>query len=97
MCHQIITGLRFWSFRATVALKISNTLSKPLLTMRTQESINIECILATYWNNFRKCTIPLDMTEKQGIITKRTIRNNLAVEMLRDTTSKPITRFDTPF
>jgi hypothetical protein len=87
--------MRYWSFRSTVAVKIADLLSKPSLTTRTQETINLEGISKAHWENFKKRTIPFEKTEREGIYTKRAIRKNLAVEMLKDATTKHFVRFDT--
>jgi hypothetical protein len=85
----------YFTFRSTVAIKIADALSKASLAARTRQTINIDGIPQSLWDNFKKQTIPAEETERNGILTKRTIRKNFAIEMLRDTTTKYYARFDT--
>jgi hypothetical protein len=89
------TTQRYWSFRSTVLVKIADVLSKPSLTATTQTSVRLDCISQSHWDNFKKQTIPLENTERNGIVTTRTIRKHLSIEMLRDATIKEFARFDT--
>jgi hypothetical protein len=86
---------RYFTFRSTVAIKIADALSKASLATRTRQTINIDGVPECLWENFKKWTIPFEETERNGILTKRTIRQNFAIEMLRDTTTKNFARFDT--
>ena len=100
-CLHLATNLdcvtqRCWTFRSTVALKIAEALSKPSLAAATKFSINLDGISNSLWENFKQRTIPLEKTERKGVLTKRTIRKNLAIEMLRGPTTKHFWRFDTP-
>ena len=86
---------RYWTFRSTVALKIANLLSKPSLGTRTQETIHQDGVPKSLWDNFKKRTIPLERTHKNGMLTRRAIRKHQAVEMLTDKIPKHFYRFDT--
>ena len=86
---------RNWSFRSTVAVKFADLLSKPSLTTHTQDKICIDGVAKGLWDNFKNWIIPLEQTEREVILTKRTIRKNLVIEMLKDTTIKHFARFDT--
>ena len=87
---------RHWVFRSTVAVKIAEVLSKASLATRTQQNINIPGVHRSSWDNFKKNTIPLgETTERKGVVTIRTVRANLVVEMLRDHAVKHFARFDT--
>jgi hypothetical protein len=86
---------QYWTFRSSVAGKIADVLSKASLSTRTNQTINIDGIPECLWNNFKKRTIPMEQTLRNGIITKRPIQKNLAIEMVRDATTKHFTRFDT--
>ena len=86
---------RNWAFRTTVALKISDVLSKASLTTHTRQSLLFNGVPPSSWEHFKKRTIPDEKTERKGIVTKRTIRKNLVVEMLRDNAVKHFARFDT--
>jgi hypothetical protein len=88
-------SMRYWTFRSTVAVKVADILSRPSLTTRTQETINLDGVSKAHWENFKKCTVPLEETRRDGVVTKRAIRKNLAVEMLRDVNMKHFVRFDT--
>jgi hypothetical protein len=86
---------RYWSFRSTVAIKIADVLSKSSLTATTKETVQLDNITPSHWDNFKKRTIPLENTARNGIVTTRTIRKNLVLEILRYETSKQFARFDT--
>ena len=86
---------RYWTFRSTVAGKIADVLSKPSLATRTSNSIHLDAISEFEWQNFKKNTIPLEASERDGVITTRTIRKTLTIEMLRGSTTKHSARFDT--
>jgi hypothetical protein len=86
---------RYWSFRSTVALKVADILSRSSLPTCPKASIHLENITQSHWDNFKKRTIPLENTERKGIVTTRAIRKHLAVEMLRNSTIKQFARFDT--
>jgi hypothetical protein len=85
----------YWSFRRTVALKITDILSRSSLAASTTTSFCIDAITKTIWENFKRRTIPHETTERKSIHTKRTIRKNLAIEMLRGASVKHFARFDT--
>ena len=76
-------------------MKISDLLSKPSLATRTQSTIHLEGIPQSHWDNFKNRTIPDEPTEKKGMITRRAIRKDLVVEMLKDRIPKHFARFDT--
>jgi hypothetical protein len=70
-------------------------LSKASLSSRTSESIHLEGIFEWVFKNLIKHTIPLEPTERQGVITKRAFWKTLTIEMLRGSTTKHYARFDT--
>jgi hypothetical protein len=86
---------RSWSLRRLVAGKIVKVLSKSGNNTHTRVSFNLLGITLSQWNHFKNRTIPLQQTEKKGIITKRTTRKDLVTEMIRDRTINHFARFDT--
>lgn len=86
---------RYWSFRTTVALKIADVFSKCALGTTAKQSIHLENITPSHWNNLKKRTIALEDTQRKGIVTTKTIRKHLTVEKLRNATIKQFARFDT--
>jgi hypothetical protein len=86
---------RYWTFRCTLSLTITESLSKASLATRTRQAMHIDGVPECLWDNFRRHTIPIEETERKGVVTKCTIRNNLAIEMLRNITTNYYARFDT--
>ena len=44
---------RLWTFRCTVAIKMQDALSKPSLATRTHQSIQLDGIPQSVWDNFK--------------------------------------------
>jgi hypothetical protein len=86
---------RSWCFRSSVALKIAEVLNRPSLQARIQESVHLSATSESHWDNFKMRTIPDEITERNGIITKRVIRKNLVTETLKNNTINHFARFDT--
>jgi hypothetical protein len=86
---------RYWFFRSSVAVKIADVLSKGSLAASTKGTIQLHSITPSHWDHLKKWTIPLENTERKGIVTTKTIRKNLVVEMIKDEKSKQFARFDT--
>jgi hypothetical protein len=78
--------LNSWCFRTAVALKIVESLCRSSDASSTKVSFQLTGVPKYIWYHFKKRTIPLEMTEKAAIVTKRTTRKNLTAEMIKDRT-----------
>ena len=88
--------LRYWTFRWQVASRIVKVLGRSSKSGTiTKVNVHVDGIHQKVWENFKNSTIPDESTDRKGFTTKRAIRKNLTVQLLKDQGSKQFARFGT--